>query len=329
MTDSHPLISVVIPVKNGDAWLGRTIPAILGQRLPGGIEVIVIDSGSTDDTLPLLDRFPVRIHHLAPEDFNHGETRNLGVSLARGKYVAMTVQDAIPAGDTWLQRLLEGFDEENVAGVCGQQIVPHDADKNPIAWFRPVDAPAIKRFRYPTPALFDALSPDEKRTVCSWDNVNALYRKEVLERLPFRKTEFAEDALWAADALRAGYSLVYNTAARVAHYHYETPEFTLRRSFAEYYHYYKIFGTTPAPPAGEWMAVLRNIRVLLGERAIGWREKWEWLVYNHRMRKAIRQSVRSFMEALGKGEGELDQLHGSLCRRPPQAIKPLSKTAPE
>jgi len=324
MKDNLPLISVVIPVKNGDAWLEKTIPAILGQQLQGGHEVIVIDSGSTDNTLRLLDNYPVRVHHLPPSAFNHGGTRNLGVSLARGKYVVMTVQDATPADENWLNHLLAGFDDGNVAAVCGQQIVPHDRDKNPIAWFRPVDPAGIKKYAYPTPALFDALSPDQKRAVCRWDNVNAMYRKDVLEQLPFRKTEFAEDALWAADALRAGYSLVYNTAARVCHYHYETPEFTLRRSLAEYYHYYKIFGTIPPSPAGEWISLVRNSRVLLKEKTIGWREKWEWLRFNSRERKATRQSIRLFMDALAKGEGQLDRLHGQLCGTPPQALKPGS-----
>ncbi|HVS95286.1 MAG TPA: glycosyltransferase family 2 protein [Puia sp.] len=326
---SDTLISVVIPVKNGDAWLGRTIPAVLGQRIPGNLEIIVIDSGSTDNSLRILDEYPVRVHHLPPEDFNHGTTRNLGVSLARGKYVVMTVQDATPSGDGWLQSLLDGFDEDKVAAVCGLQIVPHDRDKNPIAWFRPVDPPGTKKYSFPSAAGFDALSPTEKRTVCRWDNVNAMYRKDILERLPFRKTEFAEDALWAADALRAGYSLVYQTAARVFHYHYETPGFTLRRSFAEYYHYYKIFGTIPDKPAGEWIQVLRNIRVLLKENSIGWRQKWDWLGYNRRQRKAIGKSIGSFRTALAKGERQLDEMYDRLCTTPPQAVKPASKTTPE
>lgn len=322
MKDSPPLISVVIPVKNGDAWLGMTIPAILGQQFQGSLEVIVIDSGSTDDTLRLLNGYPVHVHHLPPKDFNHGGTRNLGVSLARGHYIVMTVQDAVPADDRWLHHLLEGFDDENVAAVCGQQIVPHQPDKNPIAWFRPVDPPGIKKYTYPTPALFDELSPAEKRTVCRWDNVNAMYRKDILQRLPFRRTEFAEDALWAADALRAGFSLVYNTAARVSHYHYETPEFTFRRNFTELYYSYKIFGTRPGAMEKEWIALLRNGRLLLKEKNIGWKDKWKWLIFNIRYRKAARKSIHSFVQALEKSETRLDSVYSRICKKPPQAVKP-------
>lgn len=101
------------------------------------MEVIIIDSGSTDGTLVLLQKYPVKIHNLPPAEFNHGETRNLGVQLATGEFVVMTVQDATPATDNWIELMLKHFEDPEVAGVCGQQIVAHDKEKNPLQWFRP------------------------------------------------------------------------------------------------------------------------------------------------------------------------------------------------
>lgn len=316
------LVSVIIPVKNGDAWLGDTIPAILRQQIQGGLEIIVIDSGSTDNTLSLLKKYPVRVHPISPEEFNHGTTRNLGVTLASGKYVVMTVQDALPADENWLQHLLDGFDDGTVAAVCGQQVVASDVDKNPVYWFRPLSPPGKKKIAFNSPIDFDALPPAEKKAACSWDNVNAMYRKDILQQLPFHKVEFAEDALWAKDALRAGYSLAYNTAARVYHYHFETPDFTFRRNFTEHYYYYKFFGTLPAAPGSELLHLLKNARLLLKETKLGWKDKWKWLLFNSRQRKAFRHSVTLFTETLQKGEASLDQLHTQLCGRSPQAIKP-------
>ena len=94
--DPDVLISVVIPVKNGDSWLNETIPAILNQQVNGAIEIIAIDSGSTDESLSILSKYPVTVVSIKPEDFNHGLTRNKGVSLAKGRFVVMTVQDAKP-----------------------------------------------------------------------------------------------------------------------------------------------------------------------------------------------------------------------------------------
>jgi rhamnosyltransferase len=55
----HPLISIVIPVKNGDAWLEDTLKSIYQQTLASNIEVIIIDSGSTDATFDILSNYPV------------------------------------------------------------------------------------------------------------------------------------------------------------------------------------------------------------------------------------------------------------------------------
>jgi rhamnosyltransferase len=147
--DPEQLISVVIPVKNGDSWLRETIPAILDQELDGAIEIIAIDSGSTDDTLSVLSKYPVTVVSIEPEEFNHGLTRNIGANLAKGKYLVMTVQDAKPSSRFWLQQLMDGFLDDTVAGVCGQQIVPHHFDKNPVEWYRPVSTRVKTKYHGP------------------------------------------------------------------------------------------------------------------------------------------------------------------------------------
>jgi rhamnosyltransferase len=318
------LISVILPVKNGDYWLEGVLDGLVKQTLFDRSEVIVIDSGSTDRTLEIVRRFPVRLVQIAPGEFNHGSTRNAGVRLARGEYVVMTVQDAKAADESWLQKLLDGFDTPDVAGVCGQQIVPHDPDKNPAEWFRPVSPPTVTKYRFPAAADFDRLSPEEKRRVCGWDNVNAMYRKDLLLRVPFRAVSFAEDALWAKDALLSGYSIVYNTAARVLHYHFETPDFAFRRYFTVSYHFYRIFGLRPSPAGGGLLPMLRCARLLLKAEDIPLKDKYKWFLYNYRWSKAINRSVKIFNRALSAGAKELDSVHADICGIPPQAVKPSS-----
>lgn len=323
MSDT-PLISVVIPVKNGDAWLDKTLPAIFSQTLADRMEVIVVDSGSTDRTNEILAKYPVKVIRIDPSTFNHGTTRNLGVQHARGQYIAMTVQDATPDSPQWLQHLLDGFEDATIAGVCGQQIVDHDPEKNPVDWFRPISAPGKVKYQFDNTQSFSRLSPEEQRRYCHWDNVNAMYRRDILLQLPFRKTSFSEDGLWSRDALLAGYAIVYNTAARVQHYHHETVDYAFRRSFTEYYHSYKYFGTRPSPVNNGVVAFLRNIKLLLKERKIRWADKWKWLRFNYAYRKAINASTTAFNEALEKGPEELERQHTLICKTPPQALKPGS-----
>lgn len=321
--EGRPLVSIIIPVKNGDSWLPQTLPALLNQTLADQTEIIVIDSGSTDNTLSILSQFPIRVINISPETFNHGTVRNLGAAEATGRYVVMTVQDARPADEKWLEKLLAGFNDPGVAGVCGQQVVSHDTDKNPVAWFRPQADPAMIKYSFKHPQDFDALAPGEKKRVCSWDNVNAAYRRDILLKIPFQKVSFAEDALWARDVIRSGYSLVYNSAARVYHYHFETPDFTFRRHFTVYYHFYRLFDVKPSGYSNELVHVLKNLKLLVGENQLSWKQRWKWLRYNHYYRKAVNKAVKGFHDALQRGDAVLTSTHSEICDNPPQALKPV------
>ena len=319
-----PLISIVVPVKNGEPWLEKTMNSIFAQTLIHQAEVIAIDSGSTDQSISILQRFSVKIITIAPNEFNHGQTRNMGVKAAKGKFVVMTVQDAEPADENWLAQLLDGFDDEKVAGVCGSQIVPHELDKNPIEWYRPQSLPVKRKFYFENRDQFDALAPEKKREICSWDDVNAMYRRDILLAIPFQTVSFAEDVLWAKDAILAGYSIVYNPFAKVKHYHYETADSVFRRTFTVSYHFYIFFGLLPIIHHRQLSNLLRTVKLLVFEKRIDWLDKWRWLKYNYILTKAICHADDIFQKAHQQGLAELDRKHTEICGTIPQALKPIS-----
>ncbi len=325
MLTEKPLITIVIPVKNGDHWLKETIPAILGQKIPGSIEIIAIDSGSTDESLKILSGYPVTVVHIKPAEFNHGLTRNLGASLAKGKFVVMTVQDAKPASDVWLQQMLDGLIDNNVVAVCGQQMVPHHHDKNPVEWYRPISLARLKKIHFPNPGDFKKLSPQEQLSFCRWDDVNTMYRKDILMELPFRRTDFAEDVLWAKDALLKGYAIVFNPVARVEHYHHENYNFAFRRNFIVQYHLYKYFGTVPGK-LDLSIRMLKILKLLMREKMFTVREKWNWLEYNYKTLLAIEKSNKAILKAISTGgEAQLENLYHEVCSIIPQALKNNTK----
>ena len=237
----NPLISIIIPVKNGSKTIEACLEGIFTQTLKDVLEVIIIDSGSNDNTLEIIKNFPIRFYQIKPEDFNHGITRNYGISKAKGKFVVLTVQDASPSSNDWLEIMLRHFDDEKVMGVCGQQIVPHDYDKNPLEWFRPysVPVPQIVEFKNDE---FEKLSGKQQHQYCGWDDVNAMYRESALSETPFIRTNFSEDALWAKTALAKGYRLVYDSNASVYHYHYHNFKFMFKRTYTVLYHTRLFFG---------------------------------------------------------------------------------------
>src|ERR1700728_3850120 len=94
MTDS-PLVSVVIPTYNRAATIGRTLDSVVRQT-HRPLEIIVVDDGSSDDTLRAVDRqgCTVPLTVLALGD-NQGAAaaRNQGIALARGDFVAFLDSD--------------------------------------------------------------------------------------------------------------------------------------------------------------------------------------------------------------------------------------------
>jgi rhamnosyltransferase len=256
-------ISIIIPVKNGITTIKQCLDAIYSQTLIDQTEVIVIDSGSTDGTLAILKEYPVRLYQIPPQDFNHGETRNYGVSLAKGELIYFTVQDATAVDIEMVERMASHFCDKKVMVVAGRQIVPPHQDKNPHHWYRPVSPPKVEQFSFGTPAEFDHLPDDKKRWVCGVDDVNAMYRKEALLNIAFKKLDFAEDMVWAADAYRHGFTILFDHSCKVWHYHHQDYNFSYKVSLLCSNAEWKYLGIIPKPifSAKEFVLVIyRNIK---------------------------------------------------------------------
>jgi radical SAM protein with 4Fe4S-binding SPASM domain len=102
-----PVVSCVIPVLNGERYLGATIESVLGQTY-GAVEVIVADDGSTDATPDVARAYGSPVRYLHQANAGHAAARNLGLAAATGAFVAF-----LDADDLWhadkLARQMGGF----------------------------------------------------------------------------------------------------------------------------------------------------------------------------------------------------------------------------
>jgi rhamnosyltransferase len=321
---NDPLISVVIPVKNGIDTLPSCLEGLFRQTLKDKIEVIIIDSGSTDGTLELLKKFPVRIHHLPPKEFNHGETRNLGIQLSKGMFVVMTVQDATPATDDWIEIMLSHFENPEVTGVCGQQIVRADADKNPLQWFSPASEAKPVLIQFKDTSAFTSLPGKKQHEYCNWDDVTAMYRKSDKVKLPFKKLMFSEDTLWAKDALSHGYAIVYDYRARVYHYHHQNFKFYFKRTYIILYQNYKFYDYIKFPK-NPFVSVPQII-MRIARKQLSFKEKINWLLYNLNLVMASWYAALLFsVIALTRGLKGVEASQKYFVGYPPQGIQAKNK----
>src|SRR6266550_1246429 len=116
------MISILILTKNEALNIERCLDMVFRQEVKGEYEVVVVDSGSSDCTLEIAQRYPVRGYSIAPEEFHHARTRNFAASLAQGEFLVYLAADALPATTDWLHWLISNFSDPDVAGVYGRHL---------------------------------------------------------------------------------------------------------------------------------------------------------------------------------------------------------------
>lgn len=218
--------SIIIPTLNEEKTIGRCLKAVLGQKFDSDFEVVVVDSGSTDGTQKIIEKYPVVSAVIKPSDFGHGKTRDLAVGLARGEILVFLSSDAVPADEHWLQSLLGPLERDpGVGAVYSKQQAPVTSD--PVNQFR-------MRWMYGDQPVVKCMGGDHafSRDMIAFSNVGSAIPRQILEKHPFRKDmKFAEDTDLAYRLLSAGYKIVYEPSAKVWHAHNHTPGFAFKFCF--------------------------------------------------------------------------------------------------
>ena len=187
------------------------------------MEVLIIDSGSTDGTPEAAERLGLRVERIPPEQFGHARTRNFGVQLTSGEVIAFLTQDVLPVMPDWPQVLAEALRDPLVAGVYGRQ-VPRDASTMEM-FFVSLNYPATPMRYGPEDGT---MHPRPGRVLFS--NAFSAVRREVMTRIPFPETVVSEDQLWAFLVLEAGYVIGYEPRAEALHAHRYLAPGLFRRS---------------------------------------------------------------------------------------------------
>jgi glycosyltransferase involved in cell wall biosynthesis len=245
-------VTVAIPVRDAGAALTRTLEALARQSVAH--ELLVCDSGSRDDSREIARAAGARVLEIPPDRFSHGGTRNLLMGEASGAHVAFLTQDAEPADERWLERLLAAFGLADDVGIAYGPYRPRPDAAFPVRvelerWFASLSPDGTQRV--------ERLARDERSAPALeligrrgfFTDANACVARAAWERAPFREVPYAEDRVLAIDMLRAGYAKVYVPMAAVLHSHNYSSLQELRRSFDESRGLREVYGwREPARP---------------------------------------------------------------------------------
>jgi len=310
-------ISVIIPVKNGADTLARCLAAVRQQTGVEIVQIVVLDSASTDNSVAIAKEYGAEVVPVAPADFNHGLTRNLGAAIATGNLIYFTVQDAAIAEPDMLHKMAAHFNDTLVQGVVGIQGIPERTDTNPALWFRRYTQPVIETRYYPN-GSFAHLTEQQQFEQSNWDDVNAMYRKSALQQIPFRETNFSEDWLWANEALKAGMKIIRDPSLMVYHYHHLYFSYVLSTQYIVNYYFQVYFQQLPHFPS-LFKPLMQRTYTLFAKRKLPITQKCYWVFHNGLALLANLLSVCIFrlLYALGKEKG-IKQGYQLICKKVPQ-----------
>jgi len=195
-------VSIIIRCKNEEDWIGHCLQAVYNQA-HDNFEVIIVDSGSTDKTLDIVNSFSID-QLIVLDRYLPGYALNEGIKISNGSIVVMLSSHCVPKGTEWLNTLVSNLKGNNVAGVYGRQL--------PVAFSTPHD---IRD-------LFITFGLDKRVQIKDYffHNANSAIKKSVWKKIPFDDSATnIEDRIWGKKVTESGYQLVYEPMAEVFHHH--------------------------------------------------------------------------------------------------------------
>ncbi len=203
-----PLVSVVVPVRNGADCIGDCVASVLAARYPPHRrEVLVVDNGSADGTADIVKGQPVT--YLFEADIGPSSARNRGVGSSSGEIVAFLDADCVVTKG-WLEELVAPFADPDVWGVAGE-ILSYPPETRAQRYM------ATRKVRWQQPAL-------ESRWWPFAVTANVAFRRATFERVGYFDPVLirAQDKDFGRRFLSSGLTMEYSPRAVVFHRHRAT-----------------------------------------------------------------------------------------------------------
>lgn len=286
--------TVFIPVYNGENdHLEETLTALYNQKTDFEWNVLIIDSGSSDNSVKIIRKFHDKYNNLTlkeidKSEYSHGGTRQLAAEISDGEYMVYLSQDAVPYNQNWLTEMLKPFEiSEKVVAVLARQ--------------KPRDYcfPAMK---YDINAVFNEQGIEDAVTVWTRtiseqigtytkesfysDVCSAAPRLFLVNEIGYKPVRYSEDYEYGKDIIDAGYYKAYNGRAIVEHSNDVFLKDYKKRIFDETYNV-RLNSGAPESRMSLWYvtrqslkATLKDLPKILKDKDYSFKKKLYWSVVN-------------------------------------------------
>lgn len=291
------MISVIIPTYNAERYLPSLLDSLAFQTELH--ELIVIDSSSSDSTHSILNERRIPFRLIDKASFNHGNTRNYGIDLAKNEIVVMLTQDALLAKPDALESIVAILNSHEENGMAYGRQLPYP-NANILSQF-------ARLTNYPSYSRVKSIKDIPKMGIrtCHCSNSFAAYKKKILLSVGGfpSDTILGEDVVVAAKMILAGYKLVYSSEAQVIHSH----NYTIIEEFKRYFDigvFHQQEQLLLRPFAG---AESEGVKYIF--------EEWKFLINNDHMVLIPEQIVRTISKFIGYRFGRLHHRLPSWIKR--------------
>jgi glycosyltransferase involved in cell wall biosynthesis len=207
-------ISIIIRTKNEGAFIGETLHSLFRQKVGYPVEVIIVDSGSTDGTLDILSLYDVKVIKIPSSIFTYGYSLNSGIKESRGDIICSLSAHCVPTDSQWLSELTAPIMEGRAHATYGKQVS--------IEGLNPFEEVSLEK-HFPAERIKPGRVP--------FSNANCAFLREMWEKVAFDETLPSwEDYLWYL-LLRDSFTFQYCPDASVYHTHSFSLQRIAKRTF--------------------------------------------------------------------------------------------------
>jgi len=234
--ESVPLIdkkiSVIIPTRNA----GKEFPLLLRKfKAQKGIrecEIIIVASGSGDETLRFGKKEGATVVEIPPETFNHGLSRNKGAEYSSGDFLLFTVQDALPMTEQWLWEMANALVKSDAVAVSCAEFPRSDCDLfyRLLMWnhYRHLQLDNDRFLAWDNSCASDL----GLRSNSGLSDLAALIREDVFRKYKYYEG-FAEDIELGKRLIKDGHRMAFLYSTRVLHSHNRPAYYYLKRGYVD------------------------------------------------------------------------------------------------
>ena len=225
------MIDVIIPVYKPDDKFKKLVE-MLEKQTACVNKIIVINTEEKymeaffAGSHFLAEHRKLSIHHISKKEFDHGKSRNLGAKKSEADILVFMTQDAVPANEFLIEKLIAPLEDETVACSYARQLPADDST---------MTEKLTREFNYPATARIKSKADLQELGIKTYfcSNVCCAYNAKIFKELHgfINRTIFNEDMIYAGKVIENGHKIAYAAEAEVIHSHNYSGKQQFHRNF--------------------------------------------------------------------------------------------------